>query len=360
MNEIISPSRGSGAVRGINTALCSFGMSGLVFHAPFLNAHPGFNLYAVWERSKKTAAEIYPGIKSFDTLEAMLSDEAIDLVIVNTPNYTHHEFAKKALLAGKHVLVEKSFTVTVAEAEELISIANEKGRKLSVFQNRRYDSDFKTVKKIVEEGSLGNIIEAEFHFDRYKPALSPKQHKETPIPGSGLLHDLGPHLIDQALLLFGIPGSVFGFLKIARPGSRVNDYFDIMLFYPMLTVRLRSSLLVKELLPAYILHGIKGSFIKERADIQEDILKLGQKPGTAGWGTEPASANGRLNIDDNGETKLITVTSLQGNYMEFYEGLYNAIVDQKELPVPATDGLNTMRLIDAVLESDKTKKVISI
>jgi len=256
------------------------------------------------------------------------------------------------------VLVEKAFTVTVSEAEELIKIAAEKNKQLSVFQNRRYDSDFKTVKKIVEEGSLGDIIETEFHFDRYRPELSPKQHKESSIPGAGLLHDLGPHLIDQALYLFGMPESVFGLLKTTRPGSIVNDYFDILLFYPTLTLRLKSGLFVKELLPAYILHGTNGSFIKQRADIQEDVLKLGQKPGTPGWGTEPPSAAGILTLDDHGKTIRTTVPSSQGNYMEFYDGLYEAIVNGKELPVTGEDGLNVMCIIEAVIESDNTGKRI--
>jgi len=351
MNEINSP---------VNVALCSFGMSGLVFHAPFIHANPGFNLYAVLERSKKNASAIYPGITSFDTFETMLADDAIDLVIVNTPNYTHFDLAKRSLLAGKHVLVEKAFTVTVSEAEELIEIAKKKNKKLSVFQNRRYDSDFKTVKKIVEEGLLGNIIDAEFHFDRYKPELSPKQHKETPLPGSGLLHDLGPHLIDQALYLFGMPSSVFGSIRIVRPGSLVNDHFDIMLFYPTLTVSLKSSLLVKELLPAYILHGMNGSLTKERADVQEDILKEGQKPGTKEWGTEPSAAMAVLNINKNGETSRTTIASLQGNYMDFYNGLYEAIVHNKELPVSAEDGLRVMRMIEAVLESNSAGTAIAV
>ena len=348
MNEIIFPISGPGA---INTALCSFGMSGLVFHAPFIHANPGFNLYAVWERSKKTADQIYPDIISFDTLDSMLADAAIDLVIVNTPNYTHFEFAKKALLSGKHVLVEKAFTVTVSESEELIRIAKEKNKQLSVFQNRRYDSDFKTVKKIIDEDILGDIFEVEFHFDRFKPALSPKQHKESAIPGAGLLHDLGPHLIDQALCLFGVPVSVSGQLKIERPGSLVNDWFDILLFYPTLTVRLKAGLLVKEPLPAYMLRGTKGSFIKERADIQEDILKQGQKPGAKDWGTEPLSAAGILTIIANGKTHSTKIQSLRGNYMEFYNGLYEAIINNRKLPVSAQDGLNVMRIIEAVLLS---------
>lgn len=344
----------------LNTALCSFGMSGKVFHAPFIHLNKGFNFYAVWERTKKVAATEYPGIISFNLLEAMLADENIDLVVVNTPNYTHFEFAKKALLANKHVLVEKSFTVTVSEAEELIKIAKEKNKKLAVFQNRRYDSDFKTVKKIAEEGSLGKIVEAEFHFDRFNLNLSPKQHKETINPGAGLLHDLGPHIIDQALYLFGMPQSVFGFLRVLRPSSLVNDYIDMHLFYPGLTVRLKAGLIVKEQPAAYSLHGTHGSFVKMRADIQEDVLKQGAKPNTADWGTEPREAAGILNILKDGETIRTSVTSLQGNYMEFYDALYEGITNDQDLPVSGEEGLNVMRIIGAVQESHNTRSIVSL
>ncbi|MEO8772069.1 MAG: Gfo/Idh/MocA family oxidoreductase [Ferruginibacter sp.] len=347
-------------MRIINTALCSFGMSGKVFHAPFIHLNKGFNLYGVWERSQKAAAALYPSIISFNSLEDMLADAAIDLVIVNTPNYTHYDFAKKALLADKHVVVEKSFTVTVSEAEELVTLAKEKNKKLSVFQNRRYDSDFKTVKKIADEGSLGKIVEAEFHFDRFNLNLSPKQHKETTNPGSGLLHDLGPHIIDQALYLFGMPQSVFGFLRTLRPLSVVNDYIDMHLFYPGFTVRLKAGLIVKEIPPAYSLHGTHGSFVKYRADIQEDVLKSGKEPNSKDWGTEPLEASGILNIIKDGETSRTKITSLQGNYMEFYDGIYEAIVHDKKLPVSAEDGLNVMKIIDAVQKSQEARSIVSV
>ena len=344
----------------INTALCSFGMSGAIFHAPFIHVHPGFNLYGVWERSIKSAEQKYPGIISFDSLETMLDDASIDLVVVNTPNYTHYDFAKKALQAGKDVLVEKAFTVTVSEAEELVRFATENNRQISVFQNRRYDSDFKTVKKVLKEGSLGKIAEAELHFDRYSVGLSPRQHKETGNPGTGLLHDLGPHLIDQALQLFGMPQSLFGLLRILRPLSLVNDYIDIQLFYPTLTVRVKASLIVKERLPAYILHGINGSFIKERADVQEEVLKKGGIPGNPDWGIEPADAAGMLNIIKEGETIRSRIPSLAGNYMEFYDALYKAIAGNEPLPVTPEDAINVMRIIEAVQKSHKAKKVISL
>lgn len=340
-------------MKKINTALCSFGMSGLVFHAPFLDLHPGFNLYGVWERSKNVAREKYPSIETFRTLEELLADEAIELVIVNTPNNTHYDYAKKSLLAGKHTVVEKSFTVTANEAEELIKISEEKNLTLSVFQNRRYDSDFKTVKKIYDEGVLGEIVEAEFHYDRFNQTLSYKQHKEIKAPGAGVLHDLGPHLIDQALFLFGMPQEVFCQLRIVRPLSAVSDYMDIFLYYPKLIVRLKSSYIVKEPIPSFALHGINGSFLKVRADVQEADLISNKKPGNKDWGSEPDSAAGILNLIENGETIRKNITSEQGNYLDFYEGVYKAFINEAPLPVTARDGLNVMKIIEAALQSNE-------
>ena len=266
----------------IKTALLSYGMSGKVFHAPFLNFHPGFELKGSWERSKKLIQADYPSVKSYASIEDLLEDD-IDLVVVNTPVETHYEYAKKALLAGKHTLVEKAFTTTVAQAQELAKLAAEKGLKLAVFQNRRWDSDFKTVKKVVTDNLLGKIIEAEFHFDRYNPNLSPKQHKEVASSGAGILKDLGPHLIDQALFLFGFPKAVFADIRITRAHSLVDDYIDILLYYTDFRVRLKAGFFVREPIPSFIVHGEKGSFLKPRGDVQEDDLKLGKKPNLDSW-----------------------------------------------------------------------------
>lgn len=343
----------------INVALCSFGSSGWVFHAPFIHAHPGFNLYGVWERSKKLVAQKYPETISFDSYEALLADSSIELVVVNTPNYTHYEFARLALLANKHVLVEKAFTVTVSEAEELISLAKERKRNLSVFHNRRFDSDFKTVKKVFEDGALGRIVEAEFRFERYNTALSPKLHKEIPNPGSGLLHDLGPHIIDQCLMLFGMPEYVFGVLKILRPMSVVNDYFNIQLLYPLLTVSVKGSMMVKEAPVAYALHGINGSFIKSRCDVQEDVLKLGKSPLDNDYGFEKEGGEGILHIQQAGLGKRTLVPAERGNYMEFYNALYESIAHNAEPPVTGSNGLNVMKVIEAVILSDRSGTVVS-
>jgi predicted dehydrogenase len=347
-------------MKPINTAILSFGMSGQVFHAPFLHVHPGFKFYAVWERSKNIARQKYPGVKTYRTLEELLNDDAIELVIVNTPNYTHHEYSKKALLANKHVIVEKPFVVTVEEGEELIELAKKQNKVLSVYHNRRYDSDYKTIKKIVQEEWLGEIVEAEFHFDRYKEDLSPKIHKETPGPGTGALYDLGSHLIDQAFQLFGMPEAVFSDIRIVRDVSHVDDYFEVLLYYRSLRVRLHSSYLVREALPGYILHGTKGSFIKPKTDVQESMLQAGVLPGIENWGIEPESEKGLLHTEKDGQLLKKYIPSLRGNYLEYFEGIYNTITNKVAPPVSAEDGLKVVYIIRKAFESNHEKKVIQL
>jgi len=342
----------------IKTALCSFGMSGWVFHAPFLQVHPGFDLYAVWERSKKLAQEKYPNVKSYDTLDELLKDEAIELVVVNTPNYTHYDYAKEALQAGKHVVVEKPFTVNSKEGKELIQLAKKKKKKLSVYQNRRYDSDYKAIKNVIQEKLLGNVIEAEFHFDRYKEEVSPKLHKEVPGPGTGSLYDLGSHLIDQALQLFGDPIEIFADIQIMRPVSKVDDYFEVLLYYPGMRVRLKSSYQVREPLPGYVIHGSKGSFIKPKTDVQEAMLQAGKVPGQPDWGTESETEKGLLHTEIDGKVIREYVPSLKGNYLEYYEGIYKAIRNNEPLPVSAEDGLKVVRVIETAYDSNSKKKVV--
>jgi len=343
-------------MRQIKTALLSYGMSGKVFHAPFLAFHQGFELKGSWERSKKLINEDYPNVRSYNSLDELLSDD-IDLIIVNTPVGTHFEYAKKVLEAGKHALVEKAFTTTAAEAKELDELAKSKGLKLAVFQNRRWDSDFKTVKSVLDKGLLGDIVEAEFHFDRYNPVLSPKAHKETSNAGAGILKDLGPHIIDQALYLFGFPQAVFADIRNIRENSLVDDYIDILLYYANFRVRLKAGFFVREPIPAYAVHGKKGSFLKQRGDIQEDELKLGKKPNLTDWGEEPISNKGMLHTDTGRTVIREAITTLNGNYYYFFDGLYDAIVNDAVEPVTAEDGYKVMRIIDAALQSSKTKKV---
>lgn len=347
-------------MKAINTALCSFGMSGYVFHAPFIDVHPEFNLYGVWERTKNNAQAKYPNIKTFRRLEEMLADENIELVVVNTPSITHYDFTKQAINSGKNVIVEKPFTATLAQAEELIQLAKEKNVTLSVYHNRRYDSDFKTVKKILDEGWIGEIVEAEIHYDRYDPGLSYKVHKETPTAGVGSLYDLGSHLIDQALVLFGMPKAIYADLDTFRPNSKVEDYFDVKLIYSSHRVTLKSSYYVREIMPGNILHGTKGSFIKSKADVQEAALQAGKIPGTQNWGAELDKEKGLLHTEKDGKIIREHVPTLEGDYMAYYEGIYQALRNNKSVPVSATDGLNVIKVIEAAIQSNKEKRVVEL
>lgn len=344
----------------IRTAILSFGMSGRVFHAPFIAMNPGFELVGIWERTQSASLEFYPTIKIYRSLEEILTDASIQLVIVNTPTNTHFEYTKKVLLSGKHAVVEKAFTTSVAEAIELNAIATEKKLKLSVFQNRRWDSDFKTVKKIIEEGWLGKVVEAEIHFDRFKESLSPKLHKEVAGPGAGLLNDLGPHLIDQALALFGMPSAVYAELRVMRPHSVVDDYFELLLNYSDKVVRLKAGYQVREPIPAYIIHGNKGSFLKSRADIQEAALAANQKPDSATWGIEPREEQGLLHTEKEGIVIKEKIPTEIGNYASYYSLVEKAIRENTEMPVTGLDGINVMKIIEAAFQSNANKKQVSL
>jgi len=273
---------------------------------------------------------------------------------------TDSDFVKKVENAGKHVVIEKPFTATVSEAEELIKLAKEKNVILSVYHNRRYDSDFKTVQKVLTDGLLGAIVEAEFHYDRFDPALSYKTHKETPSKGVGSLYDLGSHLIDQSLQLFGMPEAVFADVAALRPNSKVGDYFDLKLFYPSHRVILKSSYYVREPLPGNIVHGTKGSFIKTKADVQEKELIAGKMPDSANWGTELDTDKGLLHTEKDGKLIKEYIPSLKGNYMTYYDGIYEAIRDKKSVPVYAEEGMNVIKIIEAALKSNLEKKVVKL
>lgn len=343
----------------IKTALLSYGMSGKVFHAPFLNLHHGFELIGAWERSKKLIQNDFKNVKSYLSIDEVLKDD-IDLVIVNTPTSTHFEYAKMALLAGKHVVVEKAFTSNAEEAEAVHILAKSLNLNVAVFQNRRWDSDFKTVKQVFESQVLGKLVEAEFHFDRYNPDLSPKLHKESANDGAGILKDLGSHVIDQALCLFGFPKSVFADIRSTRKSSLVDDYFDILLYYEDFRVRLKGGFFVKEPIPSYILHGEKGSFLKNRGDVQEADLKQGKIPNLKNWGTEAIENQGVLHVESNGKWIRERIPTLQGNYFTFFDEWYKTLIFGEKSPVTAIDGFQVMKIIAAAIESNSYSKKINV
>ena len=333
-------------------------MSGKVFHAPFINFHQGFTLVGAWERSKELIQQDYPETFSFNSLEAILNDNNVELIVVNTPTNTHYEYTRKALEAGKHVVVEKAFTTTFQEAVDLANLAAEKDLMLSVFQNRRWDSDFSTVRNVIKSGILGEINSATFNFLRFKPALHTKLHKETAGPGAGLLNDLGPHLIDQALSLWGMPHAVHGDLRMLRNDTHVDDDFTVTLHYNNMRVTLRSSLMVCAPQPAYLLNGSLGSFVKNRTDKQEDLLKMGAIPDGENWYTEPPVDYGLLYTQENDVLNASYIKSEQGSYLNYYEGIYHAIANGAAVPVTAQDGINTMRIIEAAAESSRSGKLV--
>lgn len=343
----------------VKVALLSYGMSGKVFHAPFVHLHQGMELLGAWERSKQLIAQDYPGTRSYPALEDVLHDPEVDLVIVNTPTYTHFDYAKKSLEAGKHTLVEKAFTTNVAEAMELRKIAGERKLKLAVFQNRRWDSDFQAVQQVVKDGLLGEMVEAQLSYDRYNAALSYKIHKETKNAGSGVVKDLSPHLIDQALCLFGMPHSVFGDIMVTRPTSVVDDYFEIILYYEKHRVRLRAGYFVREPVPSYVFHGKLGSFLKTRSDVQETRLQAGERPNTDGW-PEPESESGLLHTERDGKVIREKIKSPNGSYYRFFDGVHRAIATDASMPVTADDGINVMRVIEAAERSNRDKCVVHL
>ncbi|WP_428070269.1 Gfo/Idh/MocA family oxidoreductase [Chryseobacterium gambrini] len=346
----------------VKVGLCAFGMSGKVFHAPFLKEHPGFFISAIVERNKEESKEKYPEAEIYRSVEEMLENADIELVVVNTPVQTHFEYAKMALEAGKNVVVEKPFTVNVAEAEELAKLAEEKKLFVSVYQNRRFDRDYLQVQKIINEGKLGNIKEVEIRFDRFRTEPSGKAHKENPeAVGSGSLHDLGSHLVDQAVQYFGFPEKLFADVFSMKGKEFANDYFEIILFYPNdLRVRLKSSVFTKEAHFAYAVHGEKGSFLQERTDYQENELVAGAVPEYGEEWTKPLTeTDGILNyLNENKETERILTSSDPGNYMNYYQQIYEFIVFGYALPSPAEEIIKNMKIIDAAAESSKQEKVI--
>lgn len=348
----------------IKTGLCAFGMSGKVFHAPFLKQHPGFFMSAIVERNKEESKTLYTETTIYKSVAEMLDKSDIELVVVNTPVQTHFEYTKLALEAGKNVIVEKPFTVTTSEAEELVKLAEEKNLFLSVYQNRRFDRDYLQVQKILNEKKLGNIKEVEIRFDRFRTEASPKKHKEDPAQnGSGALHDLGAHLIDQAMQLFGFPEKLFADVFSMKGIEFANDYFEIILYYKNnLRVRIKTSVFSKEAHYAFVLHGDKGSFLQERTDDQENELVAGSIPTyNEDWTKPLAETDGILHYqDENYGWKRILTQSEPGDYMNYYQEIYEHIVFRKPIPSPGSEIIQNMKIIEAALESSRNGKIVDL
>jgi scyllo-inositol 2-dehydrogenase (NADP+) len=335
-------------------------MSGEVFHAPLLEAHPGFVLNAVVQRKLPTITKRYPQVKVYKDVDEIVNDKAIELVVVNTPNETHYDYTHRLLEAGKHIIVEKPFTVTSEEAEKLIRFAKQKNRVLTVFQSRRWDGDFLTIRKVIDNKWLGKIVEFEAHYDRFRNYIEPNTWKEESKPGTGILYNLGSHMIDQVLVLFGMPKEVDARVGVQRPGGRVDDFYDIRMTYDGFHVIVKSSYLVRESGPRYMIHGTEGSFIQYGIDTQEQALKEGKTPGTPGWGSGPRDSWGKLNTTPNGLHVESRVETLPGSYLLYYDNIFSAIREGKEIAVKPEESMRVIAVIEACYESNRLRKAIQI
>ena len=345
---------------GVSTGICSYGMSGKLFHAPFIEAHPGYELSAIVERHNNDSKERYPHAKLYRSVEELCADNDLKLIIVNTPTHLHFEHAKMVLQAGKNMVIEKPFAINVKDAEEITALAQKNKLFISIYQNRRYDGDFRAVKEVIQNELLGEIREVEIRYDRYRPNFGGKQHKEGNMPGAGNLFDLSPHLVDQAIQLFGFPHAIFADLIKMRDDVAVPDYFELLFYYDRLRIRLKASVIARESTYAYVLHGMKGTYLQQRSDMQEQQLLAGVKPSLENWCPAPASPDGLLHTEINGEVIRKETTSAPGNYMGYYDDVYKALTGDGANPVPATDGIMNTRIIDAALESMNEKKVVSL
>ena len=344
----------------IKTALLSYGMSGEVFHAPLLSGDPNFSLTTVLQRTSDKAKLRYPNVTIVRHVDDIFKDDSIELVVINTPNETHFAYATQALEAGKHIIVEKPFTVTVEEADKLISLAARKKRILTVFQNRRWDGDFMTVKKVLDNNWVGKIAEFELHYDRYRNYIEANTWKEEEGPGTGILYNLGSHMLDQVLMLFGMPNEVDARVGTQRPNGKVEDFYDIRMQYDSFYTIVKSSYLVREATPRYILHGTEGSFVKYGIDPQEQALKEGGRPGSPGWGSEGKEFWGKLNCTIGGLHYEGLVETLAGNYSEFYTNVYSAIRNNTPLSVKPEESRDVIKLIEACYESHQLRKAIKV
>lgn len=340
----------------IRVGVVGFGLGGRVFHAPLVSSVEGLELAAVVERSTDKARNRYPAIAIHRSLDALLEDKSIDLVVISTPSGNHFEAAKQALAAGKHVVADKPMSVTAAQIAELMRIASERKLILAPFHNRRWDSDFRTIQKVLEERALGRLVSFESCFDRWRPAPKAGSWKEDPAEGGGLLLDIGTHLVDQALVLFGKPAGVSAEVLRERDGGGTNDSFTVRLRYEGLSVTLSANCLASPGRPRYLLRGTRGNYWKWGLDPQEAALNQLSRIPEGPWGQEPAASWGTLNVDVDGGMVIRPVTPTPGDYRIYYAGVRDAILGTAPLPVEPVDAWRTARILEWAAESAEKRR----
>lgn len=327
----------------VSVLLVGFGYASATFHAPLIGAVDGLVLSGVVSRDPAKVHATWPGMPVYADLTQALAHSDAELVVIASPNDTHHPLAAQALAAGRHVVVDKPFTLTLAEADDLIARANAAQRVLSVFHNRRWDSDFLALQRLRDDGRLGRWTHVESHFDRFRPEVR-QRWRESDQPGAGLWYDLGPHLVDQALQLLGTPESIWLDTALQRDGARADDWFHAVLAYGPLRVVLHASALTARVAPRWVVHGTLGSFEKWGLDVQEDALKAGHSPRQTGWGHDPQT--GTLTLPSGDAVTREGWPAVPGDYPRYYAQLARALRGRGDVPVPAAEAREVMRWIE--------------
>jgi predicted dehydrogenase len=352
--DLFSPS--GSAPGSLRAALVGYGLAGKVFHAPLIGATGGLVLATVVSGDAAKVHADLPGVTVVRDISEALEDPSIDLVVIATPDHLHAPQALAALAAGKHVVIDKPFAPTLAEAREVVARATDGDRIVSIFQNRRWDADFLTLTRLLAEDALGDIVQFESHFDRLRPVSTDRWKDRR---DGGLWQDLGPHLVDQALHLFGMPDTVFADIATQRPGAVAPDYAHVLLRYPHLRVILHMTQSIHASGLRFAVHGTGASYIKHGLDPQEDQSKAGMQPDDPRWGLDPR--DGVLTSQDaKGLVHECAIDSERGNYPAFYAGVRDAIGRRGANPVPAFDVLGVMTVLDAARASARERREIRL
>lgn len=331
--------------QAIRVALLGYGYAGKTFHAPLIESVPGLELVLVCSGHQEKVHADLPKMTVIGDVNKAATHPEIDLVVIATPNETHALLAEAALQAGKHVVVDKPFTLTVKEAQRLAELAEQKGQLLSVFHNRRWDSDFLGAKAVKESGALGEIVYWESRMDRFRPQVRDRW-RERAGPGAGLWYDLGPHLIDQTIQLFGMPQKVSASFAKQRAGSQTEDWIHVLLHCGKTEVVLHASLLAAGKTPRFVMHGTEGSWIKYGTDVQETLLKQGIRPSSEGWGQDPEPS-----MLYRADGTLVRLPVPAGNYAEYYRGIRDAIYGKQPNPVTPREAVALMSVLETTIQS---------
>lgn len=342
----------------INVGLIGYGASARTFHVPVILATPTLRLKTIVARSGNDTSRPPPTTAVVREFDDLLRDDQLDLVVIATPNSSHFELARRSLLANKHVVIEKPFTTSSIDALRLIELAEQKGLVLSAHQNRRWDGDFLTVQELLGKKHLGRLTAFESRFDRFRNHPKPGAWREQRQLGAGVFFDIGSHLIDQAVILFGAPSSVIADIRLQREFAQVDDYFDVMLNYGKFAATLKAGMLVKNPTPRFCLQGDRGTYIKYGTDPQENALKQGDSPTHPAWGREPESAWGTLSTKYQGLHSETRVETLPGCYQTYYQNIADAISGNASLAVTARQALMTIRIIELAIQSSQQKCIV--